>query len=114
MSYSWVMVTSLNNTADVSSEVSRQFDRRAYRVSVRAKIYPLDTGTGETARVCHLLTRDLSAGGISLISSRAVEKGQHIELEMPDGRTLWAECRWCGNTSQGMYVVGCRFLKDSD
>ena len=92
-------------------EVSRHFHRHEYRVSARATIHPL-VGSKPT-RASHLLTRDIGDGGISLLCPRQVAPGQRITLEMPDGRVLLAECRWCGRTDQGLFVVGCRFVKSA-
>ena len=93
--------------ADESKDL-RQDGRSPFRVSVRATIYPPPGDEARAARICHLLTQDVSESGIGIVYARPLRVGQRIALELPDG------CRSvvvCGIRilSDGRYLVGCRF-----
>jgi PilZ domain-containing protein len=73
---------------------------------------------GETASERWHSTRDISAGGMRLLSDRALGKGDHLPLEMllPDGSWLpvltkvaWSVKLDVGSTAE--YEVGLRFLE---
>ena len=90
---------------------SRQSNRTAFRVSVRATIQPHPDSPSDTARVCHLLTQDLSHSGVSIVHARPFATGQRIELEFPDGCRSVVVCRTTA-LSDGFYLAGCRFEDD--
>jgi hypothetical protein len=65
-------------------------------------------GRESGARVCHLLTQDLSQGGIGIIYAKPLLEGQRIEVESDSG------CRWAvvcraSRMADGRYLIGCRF-----
>jgi PilZ domain len=64
-------------------------------------------GNGRT-RVCHLLTQDLSATGVSIVYARPLTEGQRIDLELPHG-TRKVIVRRITNLSDGYYLSGCEF-----
>jgi c-di-GMP-binding flagellar brake protein YcgR len=87
----------------------RQFPRQDRLVSVR------QPGEGSSDR--WLSTRDVSAGGMRLLSERALAKGDRLELEilLLDGSWLLVQIKvaWSvkldiGSTAE--YEVGLRFL----
>ena len=87
----------------------RQFPRTDRLVSVRQP--------GEDTPDAWLTTRDISAGGMRLLSERALAKGDRLELEMLmlDGSWLplqtkvaWSVKLDVGSTAE--YEVGLRFL----
>jgi PilZ domain len=79
--------------------------------SARATIDPRAERKNDTALVCHVLTHDLSDGGVGILSPRPISAGQRIELEMLDGRRLFVQTQWMNRTSDGMYAIGCKFIE---
>ncbi|HEY8813375.1 MAG TPA: PilZ domain-containing protein [Candidatus Dormibacteraeota bacterium] len=88
----------------------RIFPRRDLLVSVRPP--------GEAAAGSWMSTRDVSAGGMRLLSDRALVKGDRLELEvlLPDGSWLrvttkvaWSVKLDVGSTAE--YEVGLRFTE---
>ena len=88
----------------------RIFPRRDLLVSVRPP--------GEAAAGSWMSTRDISAGGMRLLSDRALVKGDRLELEvlLPDGSWLrvttkvaWSVKLDVGSTAE--YEVGLRFTE---
>ncbi len=88
----------------------RLFPRRDLLVSVRPP--------GEDASDRWMNTRDVSAGGMRLLSDSALVKGDHLELEvlLPDGSWLrvttkvaWSVKLDVGSTAE--YEVGLRFVE---
>jgi hypothetical protein len=100
----------LCNDESIDSELvePRQSSRAMLRVSVRAFVYPTGDCAGESARVCHLLTQDISDSGISIIHAIPFSIGQRIELDLPDGCKSAVVCRTTA-LSDGHYLAGCRF-----
>ena len=96
--------------AIAASREQRQADRTIFRVSVRSTIHPAPGGNGR-ARVCHLLTQDLSETGIGIVYARPLSEGQFIELELLDGTRTAVVCR-VTNLSDGHYLAGCCFTTD--
>jgi len=88
---------------------SRRSNRTAFRVSVRATVHPPGECPSDTARVCHLLTQDLSDGGIGIVHARPFSVGQRIELELPEGCRSVVVCRTTA-LSDGHYLAGCSFV----
>ena len=86
----------------------RQASRIPFRVPVRATIYPPPGQESKTARICHLLTQDLSGTGVSIVYAVPLAVGQRVELEMPD-RTRTAEVCRVTSLSDGHYLAGCQF-----
>jgi PilZ domain len=87
----------------------RIFPRRDLLVSVRPP--------GEDSSGRWMSTRDVSAGGMRLLSDRALVKGDHLELEilLPDGswmpvttKVAWSVKLDVGSTAE--YEVGLRFV----
>ena len=87
----------------------RIFPRRDLLVSVRPP--------GEEAPDGWMRTRDVSAGGMRLLSDTALGKGDHFELEilLPDGswmlvttKVAWSVKLDVGSTAE--YEVGLRFV----
>jgi len=87
---------------------SRQFGRIPFRIPVRATIFPTYEGSGEDAKVCHVLANDLSDGGISILCGRQVRQGQRLQLELPLRTQLAIACRVVP-VEGGRYLVGCQF-----
>ena len=85
--------------------------RRDYTQSARATIFPPPECKYDTAIVCHVLTHDLSDGGIGILSPRPIAAGQRMELEMLDGRRLAVQTQWINRTNDGMYAIGCKFIE---
>ena len=92
---------------------SRNFARIPFRLPVRATIFPTHEGSGEGAKVCHVLANDLSGGGISIICARRVREGQAIELDMPD-RKRRATARRVVPVEGGRYLIGCQFDDETE
>jgi hypothetical protein len=91
----------------------RAFPRQDLLVSVRPP--------GETSSEGWLSTRDVSAGGMRLLSARPLAKGDRFELEMllPDGSWLlvltkvaWSVTLDVGSSAK--FEVGLRFLELSE
>jgi hypothetical protein len=87
----------------------RSYPRRELLISVRSP--------GEAEGNGWMTTRDLSAGGIRLLSDRAIERGDRMELELllPDGTWLlvMTKVAWSVKLDVGSaaeYEVGLRFM----
>lgn len=87
---------------------NRQFIRQPLRSPARITIYPPEACSGDTARHCHVLTQDVSQGGISIIYAKPLLVGQQIEVELTDGRRSAVVCR-VRRMEDGHYLIGCRF-----
>jgi hypothetical protein len=86
--------------------------RRDNTQSAKATIHPSAECKNDSAIVCHVLTNDLSDGGIGILSPRPISEGQRIELELLDGRRFFAQVQWITRTNDGMYAIGCKFLDE--
>ena len=87
------------------------------RISPRRDLLVSVRPPGETAAESWMNTRDVSAGGMRLLSDRALVKGDRLELEvlLPDGSWLrvttkvaWSVKLDVGSTAE--YEVGLRFV----
>ena len=90
-------------------ENRRAFPRHDLLVTVRH--------SGEESDDDWMSTRDVSAGGMRLLSDRALEKGDHLKLEilLPDGSWLAAETKVAWSVKLDVnapaeYEVGLRFV----
>jgi hypothetical protein len=92
-----------------SLEDVRRFPRCYFRSVAEATIHCL--GSGQTPEQSHVLTRDLSRGGLSLLHSRQLFPGQRLDVLLADGRPRRVEVVWCRCQEPGTYLVGCRFVK---
>ena len=98
-------------TPNGNSRELRHDSRITFRVPVRATIYPPPGRESETARICHLLTQDLSGSGVSIIYALPLFVGQRVELELPDRCRSVVVCR-VASLSDGHYLAGCRFTEE--
>jgi hypothetical protein len=103
----------LRNLIESLTGPSSQDERRAKRrtaVVTRATLRIMD---GASKRTFSVLTRDVSASGIGLITAAPVERGVHVLLELPHaGGTPLAvegEIRYCRAIADGMWGVGVQF-----
>jgi hypothetical protein len=86
----------------------RESPRTAFHLSVRVTISPPRGRETDTARFTHVLSHDVSGGGISLIYTSPLGLGQKIELEMPDRWRSATVCR-IASMDDGHYLIGCQF-----
>ncbi len=86
----------------------RKAKRTAYRLAVRAAIYPLPGCEAETPKHTHVLSHDLSGNAISIVYSKALCVGQRVDLELPDGQRSSVVCR-VEKMEDGHFLIVCRF-----
>lgn len=87
----------------------RRFPRFYFRSVAEATIY--SPGNGQPPEQSHVLTCDVSRGGLSLLHRRQLFPGQQLDLLLADGRPRRVEVVWCRCQQPETYLVGCRFVK---
>jgi hypothetical protein len=88
----------------------RRFPRFYYRSCAEAIIYPLRSGKNATPAQCVVLTRDLSRGGLSLVHNAQLFPGQRLDVLLNGKAPRQVEVVWCRRSTDGRYIVGCRFM----
>jgi c-di-GMP-binding flagellar brake protein YcgR len=89
--------------------------RRTTRVDVSARIKLVVLAKGSPARQISVCTRDISIEGVGLLSGTALQKGQSLVITLPRSDSaiefVLGEVTYCGAVADGIYSVGCRFVK---
>lgn len=85
---------------------------RRFEVRGEARLWPGDVGTSTpTASVVQV--RDISRGGVGLLSSEPIERGFFWQMQLVDSgvtlATLPAFCRFCRPITDGAYLIGVEF-----
>jgi hypothetical protein len=90
---------------------SRQFHRYDFRMRAQATIYPPQGCEDQPVEVWDVLTRDLSRGGICFLHFKPLFQSQRVDLQLPDGRKFLLAIRRVTTTTDGRFVIGCRFAQ---
>src|SRR5438874_1190039 len=90
---------------------SRHFHRYSLRMRARATIYPPEGCEDQPVQICDVLTRDLSRGGICFLHGKPLFQSQRVDLQLPDGRKFLLAIRRVTATSDGRFIIGCRFAQ---
>jgi hypothetical protein len=89
--------------------------RRATRCEVSGKIELAVLSKNAAAHRFFVLGRDLSMGGMGVLSSIAIAKGQPFLAILPREKIgpvyVFCEATHCGLAADGIYTIGCRFMR---
>jgi len=106
------IVNYLRNKASVSLGSEK---RRTTRMELRAKVICTPINDGMPGQRFSVLTRDLSMEGIGLLTAIPIKQGQQFIAMLPrnDAETVFILCdvMHCGVVADGMFALGCRYLK---
>ncbi len=71
----------------------------------------------ETEPLCTVHVRDVSRGGVGVLSNQPARVGEHWQVQMIDDslviNTLPGFCRYCISVMDGAYLIGIQFGIDS-
>ena len=90
----------------------RHYPRFSFRARLEATIHPLPGDNQPHSLKCWLLARDLSRGGINLLHSQPLARGQRIDIALRGDDPRTVEVVWCRRLAHRCYSLGCHFVKD--
>ena len=89
--------------------------RRTTRMELRSRIICTPITDGMPGQRFSVLTRDISMDGIGLLTAIPIKQGQQFIAMLPrnDAETVFVLCdvMHCGVLADGLFSLGCRFLK---
>lgn len=89
--------------------------RRHPRAPVRAKVKIVPYKDGALDKPFEIWTRDISSGGIGIVSPRGLAKGEKFVLRLPrcEGEPLYLLCtvKNCVIQAKGVFVIGSTFAE---
>lgn len=92
----------------------RNYQRRFKRIPVRgvARLWPGEATSNPPAPIT-VQVRDISRGGVGLLTNERVERGCFWQLQLIDSEvsiaTLPSFCRYCRQVVDGAYLIGVEF-----
>lgn len=89
----------------------RRFPRFYLRTIAKAKVYPPQAAPGQAPKECHVLTCDLSRGGLAFLYKSLLFPGQRVDVTLHDQAERSLEVLWCRRIGEGCYWAGGRFTK---
>jgi hypothetical protein len=95
---------------DSNPDGQRRF--RRFPVRGEARLWPGLADGGQNSATSSQI-RDISRGGVGLLVSEPVERGQFWQMQIMSGgvavATLPAFCRFCRKVTDGAYLIGAEF-----
>jgi hypothetical protein len=89
----------------------RRHPRFYYRTCITARIFsPHSVGSGN-GELHHVLARDISRSGLSVLHSVQLYPGQRVVLRLRDGTQCATTVRWCRRLGERCYAAGCSFAQ---
>ena len=89
--------------------------RRTARVELNSQLIVMPIRDGKCPEQVSVLTRDISMEGIGLLTTAPLRKGQKFVTLLPRTATetvfVLTEAMYCGVVANGMFTIGCRFVK---
>ena len=89
--------------------------RRTSRMEIKSRIVITPIRDGAACPQASVLTRDISLEGVGLLAAVPLVKSQQFIALLPrnDRETFFVLCEvmFCGVVADGMFTLGCRFLK---
>lgn len=89
--------------------------RRASRMEIKSRLVIVPIQNGAAGEQIGVLTRDISLEGIGLLSTVAIANGQPFIALLPrsdkDTILVLTQSLYCGIVADGIFALGCRFVK---
>lgn len=99
----------------VAASLAGSEKRRTSRMDLKSRIVIIPLRRGSSGDRISVLTRDISLEGIGLLAGIAVPKGQQFIALLPrsENDTVFVLCEtmYCAVVADGMFTLGCRFIK---
>lgn len=99
----------------VAASMAGSEKRRTSRMDLKSRIIIIPVRSGSGPDRVSVLTRDISLDGIGLLSGVPIPKDQQFIALLPrnDNDTIFVLCEamYCVVVADGMFTVGCRFIK---
>jgi hypothetical protein len=97
-------------------------ERRTYpRIPMQKCLAVIPYREGEEGDVMEVWMRDISQGGIGLVHSEPMQRGDEFLVHLPEaGTEAKVKCRvtscapLMGKAAQGLYGIGARFVEELD
>ena len=99
------------STPPARGREKRSVPRFPFRGRAQAIVFPPPNKPDAEPRDAEVLTSDVSRDGLSLLYNRQVVRGQRMLLLLSDVSQMVEVC-WCCRVWDGLYAVGCRFVRD--
>jgi len=89
--------------------------RRTSRMELNSQLIIMPIRDGNCPEQVSVLARDISMEGLGLLTSIPLRKGQQFVALLPRTNTetifVISQAMYCGVVANGMFTIGCRFLK---
>lgn len=89
----------------------RRHPRFYYRTCITARIYSPHAAGTDHGELHHVLARDISRSGLSVLHSSQLYPGQRVVLRLRDGAQCPTIVRWCRRLGERCYAAGCSFVE---
>jgi hypothetical protein len=88
---------------------TRRHPRFYFRTCITARIFPPLESQDSPSELHHVLARDISRSGLSILHSQQLIPGQRVLLRLRDGSQCSTRVRWCHRLGERCYAAGCAF-----
>jgi len=88
----------------------RQFPRFYLRSRTEAVIFPFQSQPTQVPKTSHIVTCDVSRGGMHLMTPEQVFPGQRIDVTLVSGENRTLKVVWCRRLGDRCYSAGTQFM----